>query len=47
MYFKTPTDFGVSHLPVDEERDGPRNVGLLVIIPPDKADRLRIVNGEK
>ena len=46
-YIKTPTDFGSSQFPVDEDRYGPRNGGLLVIKPSDKADRTRIFYGVK
>ena len=47
MYNKTPTDFGSSQLPVDEDRDGPRSGGLLAIKPPHKDDRPRIFFGVK
>jgi hypothetical protein len=41
-YVMTRTNFGGSELPDDEDRDGPRNFGLLAIQPPDAAASPRI-----
>jgi hypothetical protein len=40
-YVMTRTNFGDSELP-DENRDGPRNFGLLTLQPPDAAASSRI-----
>jgi hypothetical protein len=36
------TDFRANQFPDDEDRDGPHNVGLLAIQPPDTAASPRI-----
>jgi hypothetical protein len=38
----TQTDFGGSQFPGDEDRNGPQNIGLLAIQPPDMAASPRI-----
>ena len=43
MYNKTPTDFGSSQFPVEEDRGGRRNGSLHAIKIPDKSDRPRIL----
>jgi hypothetical protein len=42
-YITTQTDFGRSQFPDDEDRNGPQNVGLLAIQPPDVAVSPRIL----
>ena len=41
-YGMTLADFGGSRFPVDENRDGPQNAGLLAVQPLDGAARPRI-----
>jgi hypothetical protein len=41
-HITTPTDFGGGHSPDDDDKDGPRNVGLLVTEPTDAVARSRI-----
>lgn len=42
-YIMQRTDFGRSQFTDDEDRDGPRNVAILAIQPPDAAVNLRRV----